>query len=49
LLIGRAGEDGVAYTFFTDYDKHLGGALCDLLKSFDNLILCVCFETIAAL
>ncbi|XP_063902108.1 uncharacterized protein LOC135121761 isoform X2 [Zophobas morio] len=30
---GRAGEDGVAYTFFTDYDKHLGGALCDLLKS----------------
>lgn len=30
---GRAGQDGRSITFFTEHEKHLAGALVNVLKS----------------
>jgi ATP-dependent RNA helicase DBP3 len=30
---GRAGQDGKSITFFTEHEKHLSGALINVLKS----------------
>eukprot|EP00121_Abeoforma_whisleri_P014762 Awhi_evm1s13616 len=35
---GRAGKKGEAYTFFTIYDKHLGGQLCEVLRGANQEI-----------
>ena len=35
---GRAGQDGLAYTFFTDHEKGLAGALINVLKAAGQVV-----------
>ncbi|KAI5961389.1 DBP3 [Candida pseudojiufengensis] len=35
---GRAGQSGIAHTFFTEDEKHLSGALCNILRGANQKV-----------